>query len=330
MFVKSRLAKLRMYNTRNEIRFNYSSCLATSQLNWCKLNCMTRNNGHHPKTIFLISFLGFFIGFTMTRPSQNPNPILLVPKIAQVYLPPPLALSPPSSNVLGAETFDPLDLIRAINAERVKKNENPLRVSDLLMKAAKLRADVILKYQNFSHQDPYEGIELVTVLPKVNYHFAFAGENIGMGGGGGTDFTLGFMASIYHREMLLRPDLVDTGAAIVTGPYKQYYVNYAVQLFAIPGGPEESRGYTTEDIQRYKDQLSYIDNQLSPVRWVIGKTFQKTIYTDSRHKTLKRQKIVLAAVYKRMQKNEPLDINDALLIQEYNRLSARLSPAIRG
>jgi hypothetical protein len=282
------------------------------------------------KSVLFIACAGFLVGFALTHPSQNPNPILPVPNVAQIFLPPPLTLIPPDSNVLGAETFDPLSLIRTINEERVKRSIKPLRVSELLMKAAKMRADILLKYQNFSHQDPYEHIELATVLPKVSYHFVYAGENIGMGGGSAADFTVGFIASTYHRQMLLRPDMVDTGAAVVTGPYKQYYVNYAVQLFAIPGGTDESLGYSVSDIQRYKEQLSYLDGQLSPIRWLVGKTLQKNIYTDTRYKTLSRQKLVLSAVYRRMQQKEPLDDNDALLVQEYNRLSELLGQTLKG
>lgn len=285
----------------------------------------------HPIVQLLcIIIFGFTAGLLLTFPKKNPNPLLPVPQVSQVVLPPPLALNIASSNILGAETFDPLSLIRAVNVVRIKKDINPLRVNDSLMKAAKMRVDVIRKYENFSHSDPFEHTELITILPKVHYHYAFAGENIGMGGGSAVDFTNGFMASTYHREMLLRPDLVDTGAAVVTGPYKQYFVNYAVQLFTIPGGIEETRGYSNEDIKRYKAQLSYINDQLSPVRWIVGKMFQKDVFTDSRYKMLSRQKIVLYAVYRRMLKNEPLDTNDALLIQEYNRLSAMLGIITRG
>lgn len=214
-----------------------------------------------------LSFLlvvGLIVGFVYTKPQENPSPILPVPKVSNVFLPGALTLEHIASSVLGAQTINPLEFIQAINNERIKTGAPILRVSSILMKAAQMRADVILKHQNFSHQDPFEGIELLTVLPKVNYHYAYASENIGMGGVSGPDFAGGFMNSTSHRDNLLNPALTDTGAAIVTGPYKQYYVNIAVQLFAIPGGTDEELGYTEEDIKKYKEQLSYLDNQLYP------------------------------------------------------------------
>lgn len=268
-----------------------------------------------------VLIVGLIVGFVFTRPQENPSPYLPIPKTSKVFLPGALTLPHVESSVLGAQTIDPLDFIGAINNERSKTGAPILRVSSILMKAAKMRADIILKHENFSHQDPYEGIELVTVLPKVNYAYAYASENIGMGGTSGPDFAGGFMNSVTHRNNLLDPNLTDTGAAIVTGPYKQYYVNIAVQLFAIPGGTDEKLGYTEEDIKKYKDQLNYLNDQLLPIRWVVERLVVGSSYTDDRRQRLERQRTIVAAVYELMKENKPLSVDDALLVQEYNTLS---------
>ena len=169
----------------------------------------------------------------------------------------PLTLSHVSQSVLGAETIDPIDFVAEINKERAKVGAPELRLNTTLMKAAKLRSDVILKHQNFSHQDPYEGIELGTVLPKLNYHFVYATENIGMGGVSAPDFVNGFMHSASHRENLLDPRLTETGAAIEDGQYQSWYVNVAVQLFAIPGGKDELRGYSDADQRVYPRRVCF-------------------------------------------------------------------------
>ena len=146
-----------------------------------------------------------------------------------------------------------------------------------------------------------------------------------MGGVSGPDFAGGFMNRTSHRENLLNPALSDTGAAIVTGPYKQYYVNIAVQLFAIPGGIDEELGYTQDDVQQYKQQLSYLNNQLLPIRWIVERPVVGSSYTDDRRQKLERQRTIVASIYERMRDNKPLSPDDALLVQEYNTLTKELT-----
>lgn len=282
------------------------------------------------KIIGFILSVSFVCGLILTYPTKNPHLALAIPQVSKIFLSGPLTLSLPSAPVLGAQTIDPQDFINAVNAERVKNGAKPLRVSVQLMKAAQMRADAILKHQNFSHQDPYEGVILTSVLPKVNYHYAYAAENIGMGGTSGPNFVDGFMHSTSHRYTLLDPNLVDTGAAIVEGPYNQYYVNIAVQLFAIPGGKEETLGYSTEEMKHYKEELDYLDNQLNPVRWLVGKMTQNSFYSDARYIKLLKEKEILANLYQKMTGGLPFTNDDVLLVVEYNKLSAELTEAPPG
>ncbi|MBU1327516.1 CAP domain-containing protein [Patescibacteria group bacterium] len=264
--------------------------------------------------------IGLLMGIFLTYPNNIPKQ-LPVPKLAQVYLPPIMWMPLSTEWVLGAQAIDPLDLIASVNKERTSRGIAALRVNPLLMKAAQKRADVILRHQNFSHQDPYEGIILTTVVPMVGYHFAYASENIGMGGVSGPNFVYGFMHSTAHRENLLNPQLVDTGVAIVSGPYKQYYVNIAVQLFAVPGQKKETLGYGPEEIEQYKQALSDVKSQLSPLRWITGKLLHNSFYTDTQRQKLLRQREIITAVYQRIEKSEPLTSHDTLLIEEYNKLT---------
>lgn len=188
------------------------------------------------------------------------------------------------------------------------------------MNAAKMRAGVILKYQNFSHQDPHEGIELATVLPKLNYHFVYASENIGMGGISAADFVRGFMASTYHRQNLLDPRLTETGAAIVDGPYKQYYVNIAVQLFAIPGGTDEYLGYSKSERKQYEQALSELSGRLNPIRKIVQQLMKNPDYSQIRINAYTRQKKILESILARMREDKPLQNPDVALILEYNTL----------
>ncbi|MFZ5535683.1 MAG: CAP domain-containing protein [Patescibacteria group bacterium] len=270
--------------------------------------------------IFAVLLLCFAYGF-ITAPKQTVLAPLPVPhQISQTALSGPLTLSTVGDSVLGAQAIDPIDFVNEINIVRAKANAPALRLNATLMRAAKMRAEVMKKHQNFSHQDPYEGIELGTVLPKLHYSFIYATENIGMGGISASNFVEGFMNSTSHRNNLLDPTLTDTGAAIVEGPFKQYYVNYAVQLFAIPGGTAEYLGYKDTEKQLYEAEFAAVNANLHPLIWFIQRLKKNPRYTDAYYKKLKRQQIILGSILTRMRETQPLNNQDVALILEYNTL----------
>lgn len=268
-------------------------------------------------SLFILISSGFLGVKTLLNPILMP-PMLAVPNVSKVYLPDPLSITPFFANVLGAQVFNPADVVRFVNAEREKTGAKPLRLNYTLMRAAQMRADVILRHQNFSHQDPYENVELALVLPKLGYSYIYASENIGMGGSSGEDFVNGFMHSTSHRENLLNPRLTETGVGLVTGPYKQYYVNIIVQLFAIPAGQSEYLGYTKADRNLYN--LLYIRTNLeeNPLVWNINRFIGERFYSEERFVKLKRQKEILATLIAKMDREEPLNDADVALIVEYN------------
>jgi len=280
----------------------------------------------HPRTllrymtvIFMALALTVFpAGSVIKNQKIPPLSSLPIPRRATINLPAPLTFPSYETSVLGAQTIDPKEIVEYINLERKKRGAKPLRMSRTLMTAAQMRADIILKYQNFSHQDPYEQVELTTVLPKLNYHFAYASENIGMGGLSGKDFVGGFMNSVSHRENLLNPYLSDTGAAVVTGPYKQYYVNIAVQIFAIPGGKEEMLGYSEAEVAAYQKALSEVNSRLLTATLLTYLDFSNRSYYQQWQELLRRQRTILTAVYTTMREQQPLKNEEVALIYEYN------------
>ena len=69
----------------------------------------------------------------------------------------------------------------------------------------------------------------IPVLPLVNYPFVCdTEENIGMEYNSAHAFVNGFMNSPSHKANLLNPKLTETGVAVVTDAYNQYWVNIAV------------------------------------------------------------------------------------------------------
>lgn len=94
----------------------------------------------------------------------------------EIYLSGPFRLTLSSSAVLGWETEEikPSSIIRMVNEERQKAGVPALEESPNLTEAARMRVGTIFKNQNFSHEDPVDGIQLSTVLPRVNYYFSYA------------------------------------------------------------------------------------------------------------------------------------------------------------
>lgn len=276
--------------------------------------------------LFLMAAITVFLFVELARISSLPNQLaqLPTPAIRTINLPEPLIISKLPSSVLGLGTFDPLDIVTSVNEERAKIGNPALRINQTLMRAAQLRADVILKHENFSHYDPYENIILGTVLPKVSYNFVYASENIGMGGNSGRDFVNGFMHSPSHRENLLDPKLTETGVAVVDGPFDRYYVNIVVQLFAIPAGREEYLGYSAADYSFYQTQLTAVTANTNPVTWFFLKLENSKTYSNARYKTLGRQREILETIIKVMVDEKPLENDHIAMIREYNKNLAKL------
>lgn len=276
------------------------------------------------RSILFLSFLVFIIhsvlfyggSYIINKPSGK----IAGPRVPETYLTPPLLLPTYLSSVLGVQVINPVDIVKYVNIERNKIGSPSLRLNTILMKAAQMRADVILKYQNFSHQDPHENIELTTVLPMLSYRYRYASENIGMGGLSAENFVGGFMNSDRHRENLLNKDLTETGTAVVTGPYQQYYVNIAVQIFAIPGGVDEERGYTYEDTKKYRNSLHEVNARLNPLIWTYNRLLGNSDFSDEKYRKLKKQQEILNKIYKVMAEEKPLGNEEVQLIFEYNSL----------
>ncbi|OGG16004.1 hypothetical protein A3D78_03550 [Candidatus Gottesmanbacteria bacterium RIFCSPHIGHO2_02_FULL_39_14] len=269
--------------------------------------------------LFLLFFSPILIWtyFANIRTSEKTKTALNIPRVSTIELLPNLFLPNLTFNVLGAQAIIPTDIVKYVNSERNKKNSPPLHINDKLMQAAKMRAEVILKYQNFSHQDPYENIELITVMPVVGYLYSYASENIGMGGISAEDFVGGFMNSTSHRENLLNPELFHTGVFVVTGPYKQYYVNIAVQLFAIPATREEYLGYNEIDKKNYQSLLTALNRKLNPLV-ITFNNFLKDKTEVNKFNKLKRQRVILTDLIKIMEEEKPFADSQVKLIREYN------------
>lgn len=267
--------------------------------------------------MFALAF-GTFLSLPSPKTTLHALALLPMPPEALIRFPGPLTSPEVSSSVLGAETIDPRDIVTYVNEERMKRGIRPLRVNSVLTKAAQMRADVIMKHQNFSHQDPFEHIQLDTVLPLLHYPFHYATENIGMGDSTGRAFVSGFMNSPPHRANLLDPRLIETGVAIASGPYKEYYVNIAVHLFAEPWDAATYQGYTSYDEEEYKQLLGDIGKQLAETKQFEQKDPTNAEFYGEWQRLLIRQQEIIATLAHAVDKEKTYGKDMIALIKEYN------------
>lgn len=134
--------------------------------------------------------------------------------------------------ILGANMSVPV-LIDLTNESRLANNEAPLLRSELLDKAANLKAENMAEEKYFAHTSP-KGITPWYWFKQVGYSFLYAGENLAVNFTDPTDVRDAWLASPKHRENLLDVKFREIGMATVDGLYEGDSSIYIVQLFGTP------------------------------------------------------------------------------------------------
>lgn len=227
--------------------------------------------------------------FTLTLPiilvlaPRKPVSRSLLP--SKLYLPGPLSQSPSDPRILGweSEEITPQALIDISNRYRREAGAPVLHADKKLMQAAQLRAQVMLRTQNIDHQDPIEGLNLAAVLPKVNYQFVYASENISLSQSNSEGIMAGFMSSPNHKINLLDKNLIETGVGVVKGTVAGNYVVIVAHLFGVPRDQSAYQGAATTArssdpakqaiISRQLDILSQLEKLQDPTLPYTEKSF---------------------------------------------------------
>jgi uncharacterized protein YkwD len=279
---------------------------------------------HLPATFLLIVFLVFFIVSTASlsqseiiKPQAQFHPRASHP--ATAYLPGALDLRSRHLAVLGWDTEEITEdqIISFVNKERQKAGSPTLTKNRKLTEAAILRTDTILKRQNFSHQDPYDHIQLDTILPRVKYLFSYASENIGLAQDSASGIVNGFMSSPSHRQNLLDKNLQETGVGIKKGIFKGNYVVIVVQLFGSPAKEEVYLGYSKSDISTVNSLITGVEGELKRTEGLLAQN-PDSAYYKGWLVLLSQQKERLSEVYSRMLTGQPYQKLHYDLIAAYN------------
>jgi len=127
------------------------------------------------------------------------------------------------SSVLALET----------NNFRLSNNEQTLSVSDLLTKAAQMKADDMAAKGYFSHTGPL-GEQPWVWFDVVGYKYSYAGENLAVDYTESADVTEGWINSAKHKANLLNKNFTEIGIGVSKGVYEGHNTTFVVQFFAKP------------------------------------------------------------------------------------------------
>lgn len=164
----------------------------------------------HPISItFLILVLIFLSSFVAIEKVENTNPNSLLGDIRTGLV------------------------VSLTNKERQNVNLPVLTENDLLMKAAKLKAEDMAKREYFSHYSP-TGESPWFWFEKAGYEYSKAGENLAVNFDNSKDVVNAWMNSPSHKENIIKDGYTQIGVATAEGFYKGKRATFVVQLFASP------------------------------------------------------------------------------------------------
>lgn len=139
-----------------------------------------------------------------------------------------------TGSVLGAEVnITPTSLLNNVNDERTHKGEGVLRYNKQLSQAAFLKAQDMLDKQYWAHNSP-DGTTPWQWFGKVDYNYAFAGENLAKNFQSASAVVSAWMASQKHRDNVLGQQYTEAGFAVVDGVLNDKQTTLVVALFGRP------------------------------------------------------------------------------------------------
>jgi hypothetical protein len=122
------------------------------------------------------------------------------------------------------------EIIALTNQERETAKLNSLVESELLNKAAFLKAQDMIGNNYFAHVSP-EGVDPWYWFDKVGYSYKYAGENLAMDFRSASSVHQAWMKSETHKENIMSSKFQEIGVAVISGIMDGRETQIAVQLF---------------------------------------------------------------------------------------------------
>jgi hypothetical protein len=119
------------------------------------------------------------------------------------------------------------------NDVRTKNSLTPLSVSDVLTRAATLKANDMAANGYFAHTSP-TGLTPWHWFGEVGYTFIYAGENLAINFNDSNTVEQAWLNSPTHRANILSPNFTQIGIATATGTYNGKTTTFVVEMFGMP------------------------------------------------------------------------------------------------
>lgn len=130
-------------------------------------------------------------------------------------------------------TILPSVIVELTNGEREDGQLTDLRRSEVLDKAAKMKAEHMAANEYFAHYSP-EGISPWYWFDTADYHYVHAGENLAIHFTDSGEVVKAWMDSPTHRDNIMNGNFTEIGIGTAEGYFEGHKTVYVVQLFGTP------------------------------------------------------------------------------------------------
>ncbi|MBI3305680.1 CAP domain-containing protein [Candidatus Nomurabacteria bacterium] len=127
----------------------------------------------------------------------------------------------------------PSALVILTNEERAKNNLTPLLYSDLLQKAAQMKADDMAARGYFSHTTP-DGEAPWYFFNRAGYQYRHAGENLAVNFFDSKEVAEAWMNSPTHRANVLKKNFTQIGIGVASGVFEGKNTVFVAEFFGTP------------------------------------------------------------------------------------------------
>lgn len=130
-------------------------------------------------------------------------------------------------------TVLPAVVVTLTNEERTDESAAPLKRSEVLDRAARMKAEHMAKNQYFSHYAP-DGTSPWYWFDQAGYLYAHAGENLAIHFTDSSEVVEAWMKSPTHRQNIVNNNYTEIGVGTAKGKFEGFDTVYVVQLFGAP------------------------------------------------------------------------------------------------
>lgn len=243
-----------------------------------------------------------------------------------------------STSAVSSE-LDATKYVQLLNEKRKNAGREPLKFNSKLSQSAKLRAEVMLKYDDTSFEATRSGFTMEDAMDQVGYTNVITGEFPIVGYYDAQELIDALFEYPNSRDYMLERDYQEIGISTFVGKRNGCPVQIVVQHLAGYKPPN----YAVKEIEEYKtliDKLNEIKDGWSGLK---NEASSKEFYdankkdVDRINEIIELRQARVQQIIKRMEANEwytpeerEFIKQDSVLVDEQNRIAEELNKRIRG